>query len=76
MPRPSQTDMRLARRARLVGTVLVATVLLWFGAQVIGGSLGLAPRFVFLFDLMALAAFAWALINVFWIWRARQDERG
>ena len=76
MPRPTDDEMRLARRARLVGTVMVATMLLWFAAQWIGGTLGLAPRFVFLIDLMALAAFAWALVNVFWIWRARQNDKG
>jgi hypothetical protein len=76
MTRPTDREMRQARRARLVAVVLVATILLWFGAQAIGGWLGLAPRFVFLIDLMALAAFAWALVNVFWIWRDRQDDKG
>ncbi|APX90612.1 hypothetical protein BV394_13535 [Brevirhabdus pacifica] len=69
-------DMQLARRARLVGVVMVATMLLWFAAQYLGGRLGLEVRYVFLFDFLALAAFAWALINVFWIWRARQSDEG
>jgi hypothetical protein len=68
--------MQIARRARLVGAVMAVTMLLWFAVQFLGGQLGLDVRYVFLFDLAALAAFAWALVNVFWIWRARQNDKG
>lgn len=71
-----ERDMQIARRARLVGAVMAVTMLLWFAVQFLGGQLGLDVRYVFLFDLAALAAFAWALVNVFWIWRARQNDKG
>ncbi len=69
-------DVQIARRARLVGVVMAATMLLWLGAQFLGGRLGLDVRYVFLFDFAALAAFGWALVNIFWIWRARQADKG
>jgi len=47
-------------------------MLLWMASQWIGGQIGLAARFAFLFDLAALAAFAWALIVLIRVWRARQ----
>jgi hypothetical protein len=33
-------------------------------------------RFVFLFDLAAIAALIWALVVTMQIWRARRDNRG
>ncbi len=76
MQEPSAEDKRLARRARLVGIVIAVTMLLWMGAQWIGPKMGLEARFVFLFDLAALAAFFWALVVTYQIWRRRQDNEG
>ena len=70
--RPEQ-DKALARQARIVAVVLAATMVLWMGAQVLGGRLGLPVRFVFLFDLAALAAFIWALVVTYQIWRKRRE---
>lgn len=70
--RPDPADLQRARQARLVGIVLAATIVLWMGAQVLGGHLGLEARFVFLFDLAAIAAFVWALVVTYQIWRGRQ----
>ncbi|MBJ3763526.1 DUF5337 domain-containing protein [Maribius pontilimi] len=69
-------DNRLAtaKQARNVGLVMAVTMVLWMGAQFFGGRLGLPARFVFLFDLAALAAFFWALVVTYQIWRKRQDE--
>jgi hypothetical protein len=64
----------LARTARRIAIVLVATVLLWLGAQALGGGLGWPPQLVFVFDVAALAAFAWALAVTFRLWRARQGH--
>ena len=64
----------MAKQARLVAVVLAVTMLLWMGVQVIGGEMGWQPRFVFLFDFAALAAFLWALVVTYQIWRARQDQ--
>jgi hypothetical protein len=65
-------ERRLARKARLVACVIAGTMLLWMGAQWFGGRIGLETRFVFLFDFAALAAFFWALVVTYQIWRARQ----
>ena len=72
MQRPDPQDMKRAAQARLVGIVLAATITLWMGAQWLGGTLGWQTRFVFLFDFAALAAFLWALVVTYQIWRGRQ----
>ncbi|SEM66533.1 DUF5337 domain-containing protein [Palleronia pelagia] len=69
-------DLALGRRARNVGIVMAVTMVLWMGAQFIGGRLGLPARFVFLFDLAALAAFVWALVVTYQIWRRSQEHDG
>jgi hypothetical protein len=70
--RPDPADVRRARQARLVGIVLAVTIILWMGAQFLGGQLGLETRFVFLFDLAAIAAFVWSLVVTYQIWRGRR----
>ncbi len=72
MNRPDPQDMLVARKARLVGLVLAATMALWIGAQVVGGEMGWDTRLAFLFDFAALAAFFWALVVTYQIWRARR----
>ncbi len=66
--------MQRARKARTVAVVLVATMALWIAAQLLGAALGLPARFVFLFDFAALAAFFWALVVTFQLWRARGKD--
>ena len=70
--RPDPADVQRARQARLVGIVLAVTIVLWMGAQWVGGQLGLEARYVFLFDLAAIAAFVWALVVTYQIWRGRR----
>lgn len=74
MADPDPQDRHMAGQARLVAIVIAATMVLWMGGQFLGGSLGWAPRFVFLFDLAALAAFFWALVVTYRIWRARRSN--
>ncbi|MBT9243985.1 DUF5337 domain-containing protein [Gemmobacter fulvus] len=69
MSSPSPDDLRQARDARLVAIVIAGTMLLWMGAQWLGGKMGWETRYVFLFDLAALAAFIWALVVTYQIWR-------
>ena len=52
--------------------VLAGTMILWMGAQWLGGAMGWQTRYVFLFDLAALAGFIWALVVTYQIWRRRQ----
>ena len=72
--KPDPQEMKMARQARLVAVVLSVTILAWMGVQVVGGEMGWEPRFVFLFDFAAVAAFLWALVVTYQIWRARQNQ--
>lgn len=67
-------DKALARQGRLAAIVIAATALIWVGATWAGSKLGWSHRTLALFDLAALAGFAWALIVTFVIWRKRQDK--
>jgi hypothetical protein len=71
--RPGPRDIVRARQARLVAVVLAATMVLWMGAQWVGSQRGWEARFVFLFDLLALAAFVWALVVTMQLWRGRRE---
>ncbi|PHQ99131.1 MAG: hypothetical protein COB39_05430 [Marinosulfonomonas sp.] len=72
---PDQEEA-LARKARMVAVVIAVTMVLWMGAQWLGGQVGMQTKYVFLFDLATLAAFIWAMINTYQIWRMRRDSRG
>ena len=76
MTKDAEQDSSVARQGRMVALVIAATMLLWMAAQWLGGVLGLQARFVFLFDLAALAAFFWALVVTYQIWRRRRDNQG
>ncbi len=69
---PDPKERHRARQARLVSVVITATMVLWIGAQYVGGQMGWPPRFALLFDLLAVAGFAWALVVTYRIWRQRQ----
>jgi uncharacterized membrane protein len=60
---------RIRRDARLIAFIIAGTMLAWMGAQWLGGRLGWEPRYAFLLDLAALAAFFWALVVTYQIWR-------
>lgn len=64
---------RLKRDARMVAFVIAGTMILWMGGQWLGGKMGLEARFVFLIDLAALAAFFWALVVTYQIWRRNKS---
>jgi hypothetical protein len=68
-----ETERHLARQARLVALVIAATMVLWVGAQYVGGEMGWPPKYVLLFDLAALAGFIWALVVTYQIWRKRRN---
>lgn len=72
MTAPDPKDVRLAAQARLVAFVLVGTMAAWLGLQWVGGQWGWDTRYAVLFDLAALAAFLWALVVTYQIWRARR----
>lgn len=70
--RPDPAEAKRAAQARLVAIVLAGTMGLWLGAQWLGGQMGWDTRFVFLFDFAAIAAFVWAMVVTYQIWRGRQ----
>lgn len=59
---------------RLATIVIVVTMPLWVGFSYLGGKYGFQPRFAFLADFAALAAFAFAIIVVFRVWRQRRAD--
>ena len=65
----------LAKQTRIAAIVIMVTMLLWMGASWFGGEVGLPKRYAFLFDFAALAAFGWALIVLFQVWRKRQQKK-
>ncbi len=67
-----EQDRAMARRARVLAVVIVATALFWLGGQWLGGKLGLEARYVFLLDFAAIAAFIWALVVATAMWRKRR----
>ena len=73
MTGPKDRDRSLAREARLVAVVIAATAALWLGAQ---WTIEPANRYMILFDLAALAAFVWALVVTWRIWRRTTRPEG
>lgn len=69
-----ETEEQIARQGRLTALVIAGTMLLWLAAQFIGPRIGLAGRYALLIDLLALAAFIWAFVNIYQIWRKRQGN--
>lgn len=76
-PRPRQQDQAAtARQARLVALVIAGTMILWLGAQWLGGALDWPARYAFLFDFAALAALFWSLVATYRIRRKTRDPGG
>lgn len=75
MNRPTDRDMALARQARLAALVMCGAIVAWVVLQMIGREYGWQARFAFLIDFAALAAFGWALMVTFRIWRQRRADR-
>lgn len=72
MARPDPDAVKLAAQTRLVAFVIAGTMILWMGAQWLGSKMGWDARYVFLFDFAALAAFFWAMVVTYQIWRQRR----
>lgn len=75
MTKASDRDIALARQAKLAALVMCVAIVAWVLLQMIGREYGWQARFAFLIDFAALAAFGWALIVTFRIWRARSADR-
>jgi hypothetical protein len=73
-PEHSEIEARRRSQIRRAAIVMAATMVVWMGANFVGGQLGLPARFAFLFDLAAIAALVWALIVTYWVWKARRSD--
>ena len=62
------------KQTKLASYVMLASVVVLMGGSWLGGQLGLPVRYAFLFDLIAMAGFAFAMITLFRVWRARQQD--
>lgn len=71
-----EAEKRFARQGRITALVIAGAMLIWLAAQWVGPKLGLAGRYAILVDLLVLAAFFWALIVSFKMWRARHADKG
>ena len=69
---PSPKDRAELAEVRLVALVIAGAMIGWMGFQWLGGQMGWPPKYIFLADLSALAAFIWALVATVRIWRKRQ----
>jgi len=59
------------QQTRLAAFVIMGAMLLWMGVSFLGGQLGLPKEYAFLADLVALAAFAFAIIVLIRVWRSQ-----
>ncbi|MEL6585096.1 MAG: DUF5337 family protein [Pseudomonadota bacterium] len=74
MTGPTPRDILIAKRQRLVATVILGAIFLRVVAQGVGAYLDLPTRWVILADLAALGALAWALIVLVGVWRLRREK--
>ena len=70
----SPEELQLIKQSRQAAIVIFVTMFVWMGAQWVGGQMGWPPRFAFLFDLAAGAAFIWALVVLTRVWRQRRNN--
>ena len=76
----SDERVRLSQ-SRHAAMVCAVAAVLWLGAQWLGPVLGFPGQYAILFDLMALAAFGWAMVVTFRLRRAmgarpKQNKQG
>ncbi|WP_420584442.1 DUF5337 domain-containing protein [Ruegeria sp.] len=67
-------EQAIARKGRHIGIVIAVTMILWLVMSFVGPQLGLPGRYALLFDFAALAGFIYAGVNIFQLWRMRQDS--
>ncbi|MDH5797737.1 MAG: DUF5337 domain-containing protein [Paracoccaceae bacterium] len=62
------------RQGRIAALVVAFAMLLWLFMQWLGKEWELSMRTMFLFDLLALAAFFWSLVVAWQLWRKRREN--
>ncbi len=73
--KPGKEELALARQARQAALVMAVAIVAWVVLGWIGRDYGWDPRYAFLIDFAALAAFAWALIVTIRVWRRGKAGR-
>ncbi|WP_372609941.1 DUF5337 domain-containing protein [Aquicoccus sp.] len=68
--------VRLARKQRMAALLIAGGGVFWVLAELIGSEYGWSPRARALPTMIAGAAFVWALVMIWQIWRARRDMEG
>lgn len=63
-----------SKAGQRLALVIAGTGVAWVLANMLGAHFGWSNRTRALFDLIALAGFAWAIFVAIGIWRARQDK--
>ncbi len=66
-------DEALKTQTRAAAVVTLVAALAWMGGSWLGGEAGLPVRYAFLLDLAALAAFAWSIVVLVRVRRARRE---
>ncbi|MEX0305948.1 MAG: DUF5337 domain-containing protein [Ruegeria sp.] len=70
-------ELAIARKGRHIGIVIAVTMVVWLAMTwFVGPAIGLPGHYALLFDLAALAGFIYAGVNIFQLWRMRQDSQG
>ena len=59
-------------QVRLIAVVIAGAMIGWMFVQWLGGQMGWPPKYILLVDLSAAAAFVWALVATYRVWRKRQ----
>ena len=65
-------DQADAIQGRRIALVIAAAGILWVLIQALGGHFVWPPKYILLVDLSAAAAFVWAMVAAWRIWRRRQ----
>jgi type VI protein secretion system component VasK len=66
------TGADLAGQGRLVAAVIAGAAMLWVAGTWLVARQGWDPSYLLLLDLAAIAAFIWALIVTFGLWRRQR----
>jgi len=72
----TEQDHAIARKGRHISLVIAGTMMAWIVLSLfVGPAIGLPGRFALLFDLAALAGLIYAVVNIYQLWRMRQDSQ-
>lgn len=72
MAAPTPEAKREAAEGRMIAVVMVLAAVLYVGTEALGSYMNWPPKFIFLADLSAAAAFIWTMIASYRLWRKRK----